>query len=75
MMMSNNIYDVLKWITLIVLPALGTLYATLANFWGFPYGDQIVGTIAALTVFFGAVLQISNSEYKKQMDISPDDAD
>lgn len=63
--LSNKTYDFCKWIALIVLPACGTLYAALASLWGLPYGDQIVGTIAALTVFLGAVLQISNYEYKK----------
>lgn len=63
--LSNETYDLFKWIALIVLPACGTLYATLATLWGLPYGDQVVGTIAALTVFLGAVLQISNYQYKK----------
>ena len=38
MKMSNKTYDVLKWITNIVLPAVGTLYAALSGIWGFPYG-------------------------------------
>lgn len=63
--LGNATYDTLKWIALIVLPACGTLYAALANLWDFPCGDQVVGTIAAITVFMGAVLQISNYEYKK----------
>lgn len=43
--MSNKLYDVLKHIAQVVLPALGTLYFALAGIWGFPYGEQIVGTI------------------------------
>lgn len=65
-MMSNKIYDILKWIAQIVLPALGTLYFALASIWGFPYGEQIVGTITAIDTFLGAVLGVSNHMYKKE---------
>lgn len=65
MKMSNKVYDVLKWIALIVLPAIGALYFALAGIWGFPYGEEIVGTITAVDVFLGAVLGISNVQYKK----------
>lgn len=65
-MMSNKIYDILKWIAQIVLPALGTLYFALAAIWGFPYGEQIVGTITAIDTFLGAVLGVSNHMYKKE---------
>lgn len=64
--MSNETYDFLVWITQIVLPALGTLYFALAGLWGFPYAEQIVGTITALDAFLGAVLKISNDQYKKE---------
>ena len=64
-MMTNKTYDVLKWIAQIVLPAIGTLYAALAGIWGFPYGEQIVGTILAVDTFLGAVLQISTAQYNK----------
>lgn len=65
MKMSNKTYDVLVWIAQIVLPAAGTLYGALAAIWGFPYGEQILGTFAALDIFLGAVLKISNAQYKK----------
>ena len=65
-MMSNKIYDILKWIAQIVLPALGTLYFALASIWGFPYGEQIVGTITAIDTFLGAILGLSNHMYKKE---------
>lgn len=65
MKMSNKTYDILVWIAQIVLPAIGTLYAALAGIWGLPYGEQIVGTITAVDVFLGAVLKISNNQYKK----------
>lgn len=68
MKMNNKLYDVLKWISLIVLPAIGTLYFALAGIWGFPYGEEIVGTIVAVETFLGAILGISNARYKKSTD-------
>ena len=65
MKMSNQVYDVLMWIAQIVLPAMGALYAALAGIWGFPYGEQIVGTLSAIDIFLGAILKYSNSQYKK----------
>lgn len=63
MKMSNKTYDTLKYIALIVLPALGTLYFALAGIWGLPYGEQIVGTITAVDAFLGAILKISSDKY------------
>ena len=65
-MMSNKLYDVLKWVAQLLLPALGTLYFALAGIWGFPYGEQIVGTITAVDTFLGVILGISTAQYKKQ---------
>lgn len=65
MKLSNKVYDVLKWITLIVLPAIGTLYFALAGIWNFPYGEQVVGTIVAIETFLGALIGISNAQYNK----------
>lgn len=65
MIMSNKTYDVLKWIAMYLLPALGTLYFTLSGIWGLPYGEQIVGTITAIDTFLGVILGISNAQYKK----------
>lgn len=61
--MSNSTYDVLKYIAQVVLPALGTLYFALAGIWGFPYGEQIVGTITAVDTFLGVLLKISSDNY------------
>ena len=65
MKMSNKVYDVLKFIAQIVLPAIGTLYFALASIWGLPYGEQIVGTITAVDTFVGALLGISTMKYNK----------
>lgn len=62
---TNKTYDVLKYIAQIVLPATGTLYFALASIWGLSYGEQVVGTITAIDAFMGALLMISNTQYKK----------
>ena len=67
-MLNNKVYDVLKWIALVVLPALGALYFGLASIWGFPYGEEIVGTITVVDTFLGALLGISTANYKKKME-------
>jgi hypothetical protein len=63
MKMSNKTYDTLKWIAQILLPALGTLYFALAKIWGLPFAAEIVGTIAAVDTFLGAILGISTKRY------------
>lgn len=63
--MSNEMYDVLKFIAQILLPACGTLYFALASIWGLPYGEQVVGTITAVDAFLGACLGISTKQYKE----------
>ncbi len=64
--MSNKTYDVLKYIALIVLPALGTFYFAIAGIWGLPYAEQIVGTITAIDTLLGALLRISTVKYQKE---------
>ena len=66
--MSNKVYDVLKWIAMYLLPALGTLYFAIASIWGLPYGEQIVGTITAIDTFLGVILGISTAQYNKRVD-------
>ncbi len=64
--LSNEVYDILKFVAQIVLPAAGTLYFALAGIWGWPYGEQIVGTITAVDAFLGALLGLSSAAYKKE---------
>lgn len=63
--MSSKVYDVLKFIAQIVLPAIGTLYFALASIWSFPYAEQVVGTITAVDTFLGVILGISSNKYYK----------
>lgn len=64
--MSNKVYDILKWIAQLLLPAVGTLYFALAGIWGFPFGEEIVGTITAVDTFLGVILGISSANYNKK---------
>jgi len=64
---SNKLYDILKFIASIVLPALGSLYFALATIWNLPFGEEVVGTIAVVTTFLGTVLKISNNNYYKEV--------
>lgn len=68
MKMNNRLYDVLKYIAQIVLPALGALYFGLAKIWGLPYGTEVVGTIAVLDTFLGTLLGLSSMNYNKSVE-------
>ena len=65
MILSNKVYDFVKWIAQYVLPGLGTLYFALASIWGLPYGEEIVGTVTAFDAFLGVLLGISTAQYNK----------
>lgn len=65
MKIPDRVYDILKWVALIVLPAIATLYGVLASIWGLPYGDQIVATTTAIDTFIGALLGVSTYQYNK----------
>ncbi len=66
MKLSDKVYDVLKWIAMYLLPALGTLYFALAGIWNFPCGEEVVGTITAIDTFLGVILGISTAQYNKE---------
>lgn len=68
MKLNDKVYDILKWIALYLLPALGTLYFALSGIWGFPYGEEVVGTITAVDTFLGVVLGISSATYNADED-------
>ena len=66
--MNDKLYDALKWIAQILLPAVATLYFAIAQIWGLPYAEQIVGTITAIDAFLGALLGVSTIQYKKRIE-------
>jgi hypothetical protein len=61
--MSNKVYDILKWVAMVLLPASSVLYVALANVWGWSYATEVATSVAALVAFLGALLQISSAKY------------
>lgn len=68
MMLSNKLYDILKWVCIIAFPALAVLVKTICAIWQLPYGTEIATTITAAATFLGALLMVSNANYKKALD-------
>ena len=65
MKLHNKVYDVLKWVTMIVLPALATAYVGLASIWAWPYADEVAKTTTVVCTLLGALLGISTAQYNK----------
>ena len=68
MIFNDKTYDILKWIAQIVLPAFGTLYFALAQIWGWPFGNEVVGTVTAVDTFLGVILGLSKRVYDNTED-------
>lgn len=66
MKLSNKTFNQLKWVAMYLLPAIGTLYFTIASIWHLPYAEQVVGTITALDTFLAIILGISTNLYNKK---------
>lgn len=67
MKIPNWLYDILKWLCLLGLPALGTLYSGLATKWGWPNAEQISGTISDISTFLGVIIGISSAGYALEL--------
>ena len=65
MKLPDSVYDVLKWVTMIVLPSCATAYVGLASVWGWPYADETAKTTAVVCTLLGALLGISTAQYNK----------
>lgn len=66
MKLSSRVYDILKYLCTILLPAAGSLYFGLSQIWNFPYGEEVVGTISVICTFIGACLKLSSDAYYKE---------
>lgn len=66
MRLPDKLYNILKWITLICIPALATFYVALAPVWGWPYADPVAKTATAVCTLLGALLGISTAEYNRR---------
>lgn len=73
--MNNKVYDILKYVAQIALPALGTLYFALASIWKLPYGEEIVGTITAIDTCLGSLLLISSVKYNARVGAEDENAE
>lgn len=65
MTLPNHVYDVLKWVVIIAIPAFTIAYVSLSEIWGWPYASEIAKTSAAITALLGALLGISTAQYNK----------
>ena len=63
--MSNKAFDAIRLIGEIIIPAIATFYAAVGAIWGWPYIEQITGTLAAVTVLIGAVVNGMRKAYNK----------
>lgn len=71
LVLSDKMYNRLKWITLVVLPASGALYFGLSQLWGLPKGNEVVGSLAVIATFLGALIGVATKAYNKL----PEDVD
>ena len=65
MKLNSKVYDILKWITMICIPALTTAYVGLSAVWGWPYATEVAKTSAVICTLLGALLGISTAQYNK----------
>ena len=72
-MFSNKVFDALKWIVMVAIPALTTAYVGLSAIWGFPYADEVAKTSAVVCVLLGSLLGISSVKYYKDGKLQPPD--
>ena len=68
MKLSNSLYDKLKWVAQILIPAIITLYGTIAMALGLPYTDVVVTILGAVDAFLGTILGISTSNYNNELE-------
>ena len=66
MTLNNKVYDVLKWIVLIFLPAAGVFYAALDGAFGWGYTETVTTVLAATAAFLGALIGVSSASYKEK---------
>lgn len=65
-MMSNRTYDILKWVTMLALPALATLLRSLGAIWGIAIAPQLADTVVAINAALAMCLGISTLRYNKE---------
>ena len=66
MILPDKIYNTLKWVVILVIPAAAVLYKTLAGIWGWAFADEIPNTLYAIEVFLGAILGFTGFNYENK---------
>lgn len=66
--MSNKIYDILKYIAQIFLPALTVFVGVVLQCFEVNYTDIVITIMTAFDAFLGSILMISSNNYKKESD-------
>lgn len=72
MQFSNKTYDVLKWISQMLLPSFATLYLGLSDIWGLPYKEEIIASVVSISLFLNLMLGLSSTSYFKDLSASND---
>jgi hypothetical protein len=62
--MQNKTFEILKWVALIVIPALATFVGVVGKAINWEYTDITVISITAIGTFLGTVLGVSNRTFK-----------
>lgn len=65
MIIKGKLYDVIRWVAQIVLPGVGTFYFTVAQIWGLPAAEQVVGTLVAVATLLGVIVGLSKVSYDR----------
>lgn len=71
--LPDPVYNILKWIAVVVIDALVTFINVVFPLWNIPYGTQISGTLSAIGVLLGALLVVSDVDYKNKQKASISD--
>ena len=64
--LPDRVYDILKWVAIIVMPALSTFIVGLGGIWSLPYAGQVAATVTAIGVLLGAFLGLSSVKYNSK---------
>lgn len=65
MFIQGKMYDAVRWTAQVVLPAVATFYFTVAQIWGLPNAEQVVGTLVALATLLGVFVGLSKVSYDR----------
>lgn len=65
-LIPDRLYDILKWVAIIVMPAMSTFIVGLGGIWSLPYAGQVAATVTAVGVLLGAFLGLSSAQYNNK---------